>query len=289
MIMQKTILITGATGFLGSHLVKELLNNPNNHVFAVLGRPEDKANVLPDNDHLEVIECDAFWNTDLKDIDTVVNCAFARSNDYGMLSSSLQYTSRLINFLRCSDVHSAINISSQGVYKRLPMGELASENSSIEPIDTYSLAKYATEQMFLASGIPFVTNVRMASINMKQRFLNFFVQKVKSNEDIIITTPQKPAALIDIHDAASGLAAVTNLPAEKRANTYNLGVGFQMTILDYAKEVIRIGEEEGYQSKLIIEDNGNIGGAGMDCSKITNDCNWSIQISATQMINELFK
>lgn len=284
----KKILVTGSTGFLGSHLVNELLKDRDNYIYAVLGRPEDKINVLPDNDRLETIECDAFWNTELKDIYTVVNCAFARSNDYGLLSTSLQYTSYLINFLRNLNVHSVINISSQGVYKRLPMGELAHENSSIEPIDIYSMAKYATEQMFLASGIPFVTNVRMASINMKQRFLNFFVQKVKNNEDIVITTPQKPAALIDVHDAAAGLAAITNLSPEKRANTYNLGIDIQMTILDYVKEVIRIGQEKGYQSQLIIEDNGNFGGAGMDCSKIMNDCNWSLQISTNQMIEELF-
>lgn len=285
----KKIIVTGSTGFLGSHLIEELLKDKNNYIYAVLGRPEDKMNVLPDDNRLVTIECGAFWNIELRDIDTVINCAFARSNDYGQLSNSLQYTSRLINFLRDSNVHSVINISSQGVYKRLPIGELAHENSSIEPIDIYSLAKYATEQMFLASGIPYVTNVRMASINMKQRFLNFFVQKVKNNEDIVITTPQKPAALIDVHDAATGLAAITYLPPNNRANTYNLGIGIQMTILDYAKEVIRIGHEKGYQSRLIIEDNGNIGGAGMDCSKIINDCNWSIQISATQMIDELFK
>ena len=284
----KKILVTGSTGFLGSHLVNELLKDRDNYIYAVLGRPEDKMNVLPDDNRLQTIECDAFWNIELRDIDTAINCAFARSNDYGPLSTSLQYTSHLINFLRNSNVHSVINISSQGVYKRLPMGELAHENSSIEPIDIYSMAKYATEQMFLASGIPFVTNVRMASINMKQRFLNFFVQKVKTNEEILITTPKKPAALIDVHDAAAGLAAITNLSPEKRANTYNLGIGIQMTILDYAKEVIRIGQEKRYQSQLIIEDNGSFGGAGMDCSKIMNDCNWSIQISTKQMIDELF-
>lgn len=285
--MKKT-LITGATGFLGSHLVKELLRNKDNHVLAVLGRPEDKVNMLPENANLEIIPCDLFWNTSLNDIDTVVNCAFARSNDLGRLSESLAYTSHLINFLRNSDVKSVINISSQGVYKRLANGELANEHSPIEPIDVYSLAKYATEQMFLASGFPCITNIRMASINMKQRFLNFFVQKVKKNEDLTITTPQKPAALIDVRDATSGLAAIVALEPEKRLNIYNLGIGTQMTILNYAEEVIRIGRERGYTSNLVIEDNGIISGAGMDCSKIMQECNWKIRVSSTDMIHELF-
>lgn len=284
----KKILITGATGFLGSHLVVELLKEKENYIYAVSGRPEDRINVLPDDDHLEIIECEHFWNTELKDIDTVVNCAFARSNDFGRLSESLAYTSHLINFLRNSDMKSVINISSQGVYKRLTNGELANEHSPIEPIDVYSLAKYATEQMFLASGLPCITNIRMASINMKQRFLNYFVQKVKQSEDITITTPQKPAALIDVRDAASGLASIVSLKPEKRSNTYNLGIGTQMTISDYAEEVIRIGRERGYTPNLIIEDNGIISGSGMDCSKIMQECNWKIRVSSTDMIHELF-
>ena len=43
----KTILITGATGFLGSHLVKELVKKEDTNIIAVLGRPEDKGHLLP--------------------------------------------------------------------------------------------------------------------------------------------------------------------------------------------------------------------------------------------------
>ena len=44
----KTVLITGASGFLGHHVVKELLKYPEYDVIAIGGRPEDKVNPLPD-------------------------------------------------------------------------------------------------------------------------------------------------------------------------------------------------------------------------------------------------
>lgn len=285
----RNILITGASGFLGHHVVKALLSKGNFKIIAILGRPEDKANALPEDPNLEVLPCTALFAESFKDIDTVVNCAFARSNDYGLLAGAIEFTSRLIVKLREDNVKSVINISSQGVYKRLDAGELAIESSPIEPMDTYALGKYSTEQMFLAGNLPNVTNARMASINMPMRFLNFFVQKVKNGEPINITTPKQPAALIDVRDAAEAIAAIVTLEAEKRSTTYNVGIGTQMTILDYAKEVIRVGETLGYTAQLNVEENDKCTGAGMDCSLICKECGWKPTIKATDMITEMYK
>lgn len=285
----RNILITGASGFLGHHIVKALLSKGNFKIIAILGRPEDKANALPEDPNLEVLPCTALFAESFKDIDTVVNCAFARSNDYGLLAGALEFTSRLIVKLREDNVKSVINISSQGVYKRLDAGDLASESSPIEPMDTYALGKYSTEQMFLAGNLPNVTNARMASINMPMRFLNFFVQKVKNGESINITTPKQPAALIDVRDAAEAIAAIVALEAEKRSTTYNVGIGTQMTILDYAKEVIGVGETLGYTAQLNVEDNDKCSGAGMDCSLICKECGWKPKYNASDMIHDLFK
>ena len=284
----RTILVTGASGFLGHHLVKSLLQKNSYHVIAILGRPEDKANNLPEDNHMEVISMNDYFSTSFSDVDTVVNCAFARSNNLGLLADALKFTTDLIIKLRTDKVKSVINISSQGVYKRIDSGLLASEDSEIEPMDGYALAKYATEKLFVTGSFPFVTNVRMASINMPQRFLNLFVQKVKNNEELLITTPNQPAALIDVRDASEALASIVELLPAKRSEVYNLGMGYQMTILEYAKKVIEIGLAKGYKSKLIVDDNNQSSGAGMDCSLIKRDCNWEPSISVEQMISELF-
>ena len=127
-----------------------------------------------------------------KMVSTVINCAFARSNQANDLASAIVFTQKLIEGFKVANVGSVINISSQGVYKRLPIGELSAEDSPIEPIDLYSMAKFAVEKIFETSGLANVTNVRLASINMKQRFLYHFVQKAKNHETIIHQQIEQP-------------------------------------------------------------------------------------------------
>ena len=285
----KTVLVTGASGFLGHHLVQELLKQEDTKVIAILGRPEDKANALPDNPYLQTYPLDALYSEAFGHIDTVVNCAFARSNDVGLLAAAFDFTEKAIKRFEELGVKSVINISSQGVYKRLGVGVLSKEDSPSEPIDLYSMAKYATEKLFSISSIPYVTNVRLASILMPQRFLYFFVNKVKVGEHFTVTAPNQYAALLDVTDAAKGLAAISELEPEKRADVYNLGIGTQYSLLEYAESLKSIGQDMGYQVDFDVADNGTTVCAGMDCSKLIKDTGWKPAILKNEMITNLLK
>lgn len=285
----KTVLVTGASGFLGHHLVAELVKRGDTKIIAILGRPEDKANALPDENNITVYPIDALFTEHIENIDTVVNCAFARSNDAKLLAGAFDFTEKLIKRLEELKVKSVINISSQGVYKRLEVGELSKEDSPIEPIDLYSMAKYATEKMFCLSSIPYVTNVRLASILMPQRFLYFFVNKAKAGERFTVTAPSQYAALLDVSDAATGLVAIADKTPSERASVYNLGIGTQYSLLEYAESVKRIGTTLGYDVSFDVADNGAIECAGMDCSLLMNTTGWQPSIPKDEMIAELFR
>lgn len=285
----RKVLVTGASGFLGHHLVQELLKKDDTEVSAILGRPEDKANALPSNPNLKVFPLNALYDEPFSEIDTVVNCAFARSNDAKLLAGAFDFTERSIKRFEELGVKSVINISSQGVYQRLGVSELSTEGSPIEPIDLYSMAKYASEKLFRVSSIPYVTNVRLASILMPQRFLYFFVNKAKAGEHFTVTAPNQYAALLDVTDAAKGLAAVVALTPEDRSDVYNLGIGTQYSLLEYAKSVKVVGHQYGYDVSFDVADNGTTVCAGMDCSRLMKDTGWSPSIMKDEMITELFK
>ncbi len=284
----RTVLVTGATGFLGQSVVCELLKNEGFNVIAIGGRPEDKVNPLPKHPRLKLFHLDGLFMESIEDVETVINCAFARSNDAALLAQAFDFTEKLIERLEVLRVKSVINLSSQGVYKRLPVGELSTEDSPIEPVDLYSMAKYASEKLFLVSTIPYVTNVRLASLMMPQRFLYFFIQKAVRGEQFTVTTPNQYAALLDVSDAASGLFAIALGFPEERYRTYNLGIGTQYSLLDYAESVRKIGGEFGYCVNFDVADNCSLVCAGMDCSKLMKDFGWKPKIMKNEMIRKLF-
>ena len=279
----RTILVTGATGFLGYHLIEELLKHEELHVIAIGGKPEDKANLLPNHPNLQFYPLSSFFENSFSDIDTVINCAFARSNDAKQLAEALDFTEKAIKRFEELSVKSVINISSQGVYQRLGVGELSKEESPIQPIDLYSMAKYTC-----VSRIPFVTNVRLASLYMPQRFLHFFIQKAIAGESFTLTAPHQYAALLDVSDAASGLVAIAMLSIEKRAEIYNLGIGTQYSLLDYAESVQRLGKSFGYDVKFDVSENSTTVCAGMDCTRLLTHTGWKPAIMKDEMITKLF-
>lgn len=282
-------MVTGATGFLGQSVIKELLNKDSFEVVAIGGRPEDKVTPLPSHPKLQLFPLEKLFQYAFSDIDTVINCAFARSNDAALLAQAFDFTEKLIKRLEVLKVQSVINISSQGVYQRLPMGELSTEQSPIIPVDLYSMSKYATEKMFVVSAIPYVANVRLASLMMPQRFLYSFVQKALSNEPFTITAPNQYAALLDVEDAATGLVALTSLLPENRSKTYNLGIGTQYSLLEYAESVRSIGLELGYNVAFDVVDNGSKVCAGMDCTKLMKETGWKPLVKKDDMIYKLYK
>ena len=284
----KTVLVTGATGFLGHHLVQELLKQADTSVIAILGRPEDKANALPESSNLQVFSLYELFCEPFKNVDTVVNCAFARSNDARLLAGAFDFTEKSIKRFEELEVKSVINISTQGVYQRLGVGELSKEDSPIEPIDLYSMAKYATEKLFRISSIPFVTNVRLASVLMPQRFLYYFVSKAKAGEPFTVTAPNQYAALLEVTDAARGLAAIAGLDPEQRSDVYNLGIGTQYSLLEYAESVKFIGQQIGYNVSFDVVDNGTTICAGMDCSRLIEDTGWRPCVLKDEMVSLLF-
>lgn len=284
----KTVLVTGATGFLGQSVICELLKNEEFNVIAIGGRPEDKVNPLPENSRLKFFHLDELFTDSFEDVETVINCAFARSNDAALLALAFDFTEKLIKRLEALKVKSVINMSTQGVYKRLPVGELSAEDSPIEPVDLYSMAKYASEKLFVVSAIPHVTNVRLASLMMPQRFLYLFVQKALGNEPFVVTAPNQYASLLDATDAASGLVALTLLAPKNRAEVYNLGLGAQYSLLEYAEGIRKIGCEFGYEVSFVVCDNESVVCAGMNCDKIKKHTGWKPVLFKDEMIRNIF-
>ena len=239
----KTILVTGATGFLGHNLITELLKDSDVKVIAILGRPEDKANDLPHSENIIMYPCLDMFTTDYGHVDTLIHTAFSRGDNLPGLTSSITLTERVIELVNQQDIDSVTNISTQGLYKGLQPGERVSEDGEVGPGTAYGLAKWAVENMLKLGCKKKYTNIRMASLSSNARFLDFFVDSVITGKDIKVTAPNQYASIMDVSDAVNGILSVVIIPSEKRDLVYNLGPGEQYSILDYANLANQIGQQ----------------------------------------------
>ena len=275
----KTVLVTGATGFLGHHLVAELLKRGDTKVIAILGRPEDKANALPESQNLSVYPSSALFETDFGHIDTLIHTAFSRGENLPGLTRSIELTEQIIEKVNCEDIDSIINISSQGVYKGLKPGEKVDETGVVEPNTAYGLAKCAVENMLKVGCKKHNTNIRMASLSANARFLDFFVNSVIFGKDITVTAPRQYASIMDVNDAVAGILAIENL-----------GPGVQHSILEYAEAANSEGHKFGYSPiKIDIQDNGNDFAICMDCRKVEAQTKWHPRVTKEDMLQNMYK
>ena len=286
----KTILVTGASGFLGHHLVAELLKNGDTKVIAILGRPEDKANILPENPNLKTFSPSALNGTDFGHVDTLIHTAFSRGENLPGLTRSIELAELILEIVNRQDIDSIINISSQGVYKGLKPGEKTNENGLVEPSTAYGLAKWAVESMLTIGCKKPYTNIRMASLSANARFLDFFVNSVIHHKDIKVTAPHQYASIMDVSDAVNGILSIADLNIDQRSTEYNLGPGVQYSILDFAESANKIGQQLGYSPiKITVEDSGKEFATCMDCSRLIKQTGWCPNILVEEMIYNLFK
>ena len=286
----RTILVTGASGFLGSNLITELLKDDDTKVIAVLGRPEDKANLLPEGHNITVYPCSSLFTTDFGHVDTLIHTAFSRGDNLQGLTASIEMTEKVIELVNNLDIDSIINISTQGLYHGLKPGEKVTEEGIVGPNTAYGLAKWAVENMLKLGCKKSYTNIRMASLSANARFLDFFVGSVASGKDITVTAPRQYASIMDVSDAVAGILSITNIPLNQREEIYNLGPGLQYSILDYATSANIIGEQLGYNPiKVTVEDSGKEFAICMNCSRLESETGWRPTVLKDEMITRLFE
>lgn len=286
----KTVLITGASGYLGHHLVKSFVERGDTSIIAILGRPEDKANELPESDRLSVYPSSSLFTTDFGHVDTLIHTAFSRGDNLPGLTRSIELTEQIIEMVNSKDIGSIINISTQGIYKGLKPGEKVDESGFVEPNTAYGLAKWAVENMLKIGCKKSYTNIRMASLSANARFLDFFVDSVISGKNITVTAPHQYASIMDVSDAVSGILAIEAISTTERDAVYNLGPGVQYTILEYAKSANKIGQHFGYLPITVnVEDNGNDFAICMDCNKLKEQTGWAPKVTKEMMLNIMYK
>ena len=191
------ILITGANGFIGRHLIGTLLQEETHHIWGIARQP-----LALDSKyycHLTVDLTRKNWTDVLPSpIDTVVHLAQSnryRAQDFpegsrDMLAVNVNSTLELLEWARKNHVKQFILSSTGNVYK--PSPKLFVEDDSCFPTNMYAATKLSAEY-FVQQYREFFQGIvlRLFSIygpHQKRRLLPMIIDRIKTGGEIILAS-----------------------------------------------------------------------------------------------------
>lgn len=296
----KSLLITGACGYLGQSLINNLLSNKN---FELIVFDLDKAKLIDlyDQRVSSLFDLNDLVNghIHLGNIDILVHLGFTRP--YGkneQIAQSLEFTHELFTRASLNNVPAILNISSQSVYGQASLPPWT-EDSLVSPQIVYSQAKYATE-LLLKSLSSINKSLRYSSIRLctlaggapgliEIDLLSRLVRQSINNENLYITGGEQLLERLDIRDASDAIAEILNKNPEEWDPIYNLGSGEVYSLHEIARRVIEEVTRKGIttNSEIIIEEKDIRMNFGLDSKLFRNKMNWIPKYSLSETIDSL--
>ncbi|WP_368652897.1 NAD-dependent epimerase/dehydratase family protein [Ornithinibacillus sp. 4-3] len=289
-----TVMVTGASGFLGNELVNQLLQEDNIRVVAVTSKPDDIKLKYLSFDLLALYTSN--WQETLKEeVDVIVNCAFPRTSQPDELAKGILFTEKLVRYAHKLKIKSLINISSQSVYTQKDK-IITNEKALISPETLYGMAKYSCERIveLLCKEYKMnYSNIRLASLtglNFDVRMTNRFVDAALNGEKITIYGGKQKISYLEVRDTAEALIRMILSEASEWENAYNLGNNEAVTLLELISIVQR--ESRKYNKKEInvelLEEKNSFNNL-IDSNLFYSTFNWRPNFTVEKMIKELCK
>ena len=227
MSSHKKIVITGASGFLGSHLVERWRDDERYSVYALSSKPDELREKLG-GENVMYLYKDAL-NAEMVDA-FVINCAYPRNSMGTAIADGLKYIQTVFEAAVKFKATAIINISSQSVYSQ-QRTEAATEETPVCLESPYAVGKYAVELMLesVCRGEKLAyTNLRMASLigpGFDQRLVNKLVKKLLNHESITVVRQNKKMGFLDVEDAVTAVTAIIDYSKQFWKTVYNIGNG----------------------------------------------------------------
>lgn len=284
--MAKYILLTGGTGFIGSHLLEELLNL--NKKIILLKRSFSntwRIDEFKENENLILKDID---KENLKnifnqyEIEGIFHLASFVQKHHElntvekMINSNVNFPTTLLENAVNNNVKFFINTGTCLEYSSKPP---LNENSEIKPFNLYASTKSAFEDI-----LKFYSNnydIHCATLKLftpygpkdnEMKIIPYLIVNSIKKDSIAIKSPEKKLDFIYVKDVISSYITVMNhMPEFKEYTSFNIGTGIGTRI----KDVLQIIESEVGKNEKIKY--GDLENDEFWCSnkKIKNELNWA--------------
>lgn len=304
---KKTILITGASGYLGQNFINEIVKDSKYRILAY-SRDKSKIEHIYKNDNIKCYDKKDFdtGKLILGHVDVILHFGFARAHcSTEQISDSLAFTEELFIKAALHNVPAIINISSQSVYglSRTPPWK---ESLTPTPETPYAMAKYASE--ILANSVrrickhTFSTSLRLASVAGGENGINHddiiskFVKKSLTGDQINIVGGNQRLERIDMRDVISAIKKLLILSPQNWQPIYNIGSGETQNIIEIAEKVIKVTRaiKGNCNSQIRVDEKDIAMEFGMSIERFSSDTGWKskykmediIEHSVNSLINQ---
>ncbi len=182
--MTETILVTGATGNVGSEVVKLLLNRTGNIIIRAGGRSRENVKKVVNSGNVEYTQIDYSKPETIREAVKGVDSVFLVTP---FQFDMVEFTSNILREVRKSDIKFILMLSS------LLAADLEHEN-------TVGRLHRQEEKIIQESGIPY-TILRPNAF--MQNFLNFFGHTIKTQNAFYLPAGDQSISFIDTRDIAA--------------------------------------------------------------------------------------
>lgn len=299
---RRNLLVTGASGYLGRNLVYKLLDDNYFNIWT-FGRNKGNLKKIFNNDNMRFFDKDDLdeGRLQLGNVDIILHLGFARPHcTKNEIAESLLFTNELFTRAAMHQVPSIINISSQSVYG-LETKPLWTEQTPVNPSTSYSMAKYATEQMLVSlkkikNHLHF-TSIRLGTLAggvvglIELDFLSKISNQALRGETIVIESGNQQLERFDIRDAIEALIEILKSDSSTWKTVYNLSSGEVNSLKSIVLKTINIASEynNGIKSKIEIIDKPINMEFGMDSSLFSKSFRWEKKNSIKDSITSLLE
>ena len=321
----RNILVTGGAGFIGSHLVRLLVNKyPNYHIINM-----DVLTYAGNLENLKDIECKenyTFVKCDICDvekvnqvfkkhqIDSVIHLAaeshvdrsindpfsFAQTNVMGTLNL-LQAAKESWNGNFTN--HLFYHVSTDEVYGSLGEEGFFTEETAYDPHSPYSASKASSDHFVRAFadtyGLPTVISNcsnNYGSYQFPEKLIPLFINNIVNNKPLpVYGTGENVRDWLFVDDHARAIDIIFH--KGKLGETYNIGGFNEWKNIDLIKVMIKtvdrlLGREEGTSDKLITYVTDRAGHDlryAIDSSKLKNELGWEPSLQFEEGIEKTVK
>lgn len=308
--IKKNILITGGAGFIGSHVVRLMVNRYPHYRIVNLDKLTYAGNLANLRD-IEKSPNYLFVREDICDfeamqrvfetyaIDSVIHLAaeshvdrsitdpfsFARTNVMGTLNL-LEAARRT---WKPGEEHLFYHISTDEVYGSLPFGDiLFTEETRYDPHSPYSASKAASDHFVRAYhdtyGLPIVISNcsnNYGPYQFPEKLIPLFINNIRHNKPLpVYGKGENVRDWLYVEDHARAIDLIFH--KGKRGDTYNIGGFNEWKNIDLIKVLIRtvdrlLGRKEGESEKLITYVTDRAGHDlryAIDSTKLKNELDW---------------